>query len=213
MGRHTSPNHILNSLPKIVIDVNGCPTIAQLKPTIVTLKVVLDMHTGYLFSQESASYVILGVLCVHFSSELHRKFGVDYMYINQYQVANNLKQGQNPRSDSCVVLVDRQFTPRFLYECKTRTAPTILQLDDKDVVEVLLQGYYCLKHYETKKMLISLTDLLHWHYFQIEESNQKMKVTGCKYITMALDEENMYSESDLVEHTQFVIQMERHLKA
>ena len=58
----------------------------------------------------------------------------------------------------------------------------ILQISDKDLVEVLLQGYYCLQYCKMKKILVCLTDLAVWHYMLLESSGNKIKITGHKFI-------------------------------
>ncbi len=58
-----------------------------------------------------------------------------------------------------------------------------MQLIDKDIIEVLLQGYYCLQNHNVTKMLICLTDLREWHYMLIESSeNKKMVVKGYQHM-------------------------------
>ncbi len=204
-----SPKDLLGTLPEIVVDAEPLANTHD-KP-LKELKALLDYHTSttlHLFNEEAASYTTLGNLCVHFASALHREFRSTYKYCNQFKVTTNAKQGPPPRSDSCVVLVDSKSIPRFLYECKISLQHTIMQLNDKHLIEVLLQGYYCLQHYEVERMLICLTDLVEWHYFLIEESNEKMKITHHKLIYMAMVD-GVFSETGLLEHTNFVIKMER----
>ena len=141
-----SPNDLIDSLGEIPID-------AQLSTnqdeSISRLKVDLECHessTLLLRQQEAASYPSLAILCIHFIRVLSLEFlGHEYTYGTQFSVANNAKRGQSPHTDSCVVLIGSTI-PRFLYECKPKISPYIGQLVSNDLIEVLLQGYYCI-HY------------------------------------------------------------------
>lgn len=42
--------------------------------------------TGYLFTDEAASYIMLGVVCVHFADTLKLVYKKQYTYVNQFHV-------------------------------------------------------------------------------------------------------------------------------
>ncbi len=210
-----SPRDLIHTLPEILYDTK------QLSEThnadINVLKVSLDYNTRVtlgIFSQEAASYPSLGIICVHFVSVLEREFKATYLYSNQHSVTQSAKPGPDPSSDSCVVLLDSKRIPRFLYEAKSSIQHTVMQLADKDVIEILLQGYYCIRHNNINKMVICLTDLVDWHYMLIEASNEKIAIKGYKLIHgMSSQLPQMeYSKRDLQEHTKFIIEMERELR-
>ncbi len=175
--------------------------------------------TGDMFSSEASSYHILALMCYYFIKRLQHTFlGKKYIYYPQYAVIRNRKPGPNPQTDACIACVasEEDDKPRVLYECKTRLAPIPCQLNEKDIIEVLLQGYYCLQKDNVTKLLICLTDLHDWHYMLIESSaNKKMVVTGYQHIegfqagTQGMPMSFSLSLSQLEKHTNFLIEMER----
>ena len=109
-----------------------------------------DVHTT-----ECASYTMLGILCVHFASTLAAAFQMEFEYVNQFRVTKTSKSGPPPQTDSAVALVvGGGCIPRILYECKTIVASFCNQIADGDLIEVLLQGYYCLKYYKLNRLMI-----------------------------------------------------------
>ncbi len=206
-----SPKDLIGTLPEIRYDTK------QLSEThnadINALKVLLDFNASVtirMFEQEAASYPSLSIICVHFVSVLKSEFQDAYKYSNQHSVALTGKPGPSPSTDSSVILVSHE-RPRFLFELKASVQHTIMQLTDKDVIEVLLQGYYCIRHNKLKKLVICLTDLVEWHYMLIEASNEKIALIGYKYIC-GMSPSRKYSKCDLQEHTKFIIEMERELR-
>ncbi len=151
-------------------------------------------------------------ICLHFIQELELTFPrKEYIFHPQYTVAHNKKRGPNPRADMCIVASGE--IPRVLYECKTNVGHNVMQLDGKDIIEVLLQGYYCLRTYSVPKMLICLTDLFKWHYLLIESSKSKKMILKGYHKIDFLQLENKPSVSlplsSLQKHTNFLIEMER----
>ncbi len=135
------------------------------------------------------------------------------MLAPQYTVGN-CKPGSNPQTDTCIAyVVSSEEKPRVLYECKTDLGHTPMQLSDKDIIEVLLQGYYCLQKHNVTKMLICLTDLFDWHYMLIESSpSKKMVVKGYQHMEGLQTKRGAALSvplSLLQKHTKFVIEMER----
>ncbi len=112
-------------------------------------------------------------------------------------------------------ILDSGEIPRVLYECKTNVGHNVMQLNDKDLIEILLQGYYCLRTYSVPKMLICLTDFFTWHYLLIELSKSKKIILKRYHKVEFLQLENRSSVSlplsSLQKHTNFLIEMERSL--
>ncbi len=211
-------NEFVQSLP-LIEDPPSVVALSQDHDTLSQdMKKFLDLHaikTGDIFSSEASSYPFLACMCLHFVQQLEHVFsGESYKYYPQYTVAQNRKPGSNPQTDSCVVhVVSSEAIPRMLYECKTSLAHTPLQLNNKDIIEVLLQGYYCLQKHKLKKMLICLTDLIEWHYMQIESTeNKKMVVKGYRHFKGLQTEQGTtvsFPLLNLQAHTKFLIDMER----
>ena len=148
-------NEFVQNLPLI----EDPPSVVALSPSVVALsqetRKFLNLHaikTGDIFSSEASSYPFLSVMCLYFVQRLELAFsGSSYKYYPQYTVARNRKRGLNPQTDSCVAhLLSSGAIPRVLYECKKSLAHTPLQLENKDIIEVLLQGYYCVQKHKKK---------------------------------------------------------------
>ena len=126
---------------------------------------------------EASSYIILGILCVYFSKVLSKEKGQCFKFSNQVVCARNTQPGQNPSSDSALMvvkvldvirtdyprLVVNEMVPQIIYECKTSVNQNTHSVDSKALVEVLVQAYYCVNFYKLEGLLICLTDLYTWH--------------------------------------------------
>ncbi len=131
-------------MPEILLDTEQLADTHDISEHVKTLKATVNSYASNALHQKSASYPILSTVCFHFVSVLRREFKNVYKYSIRHPVT---KQGPSPCPSSCVVLVAGSNTiPRFLYECKVSLQHSILQLKDKDVIEALLQEYYCIQH-------------------------------------------------------------------
>ena len=166
-----------------------------------------DVHTT-----ECASYTMLGILCVHFASTLAAAFQKEFKYVNQFRVTKTSKSGPPPQTDSAVALVLAKggCTPRILYECKTTIPHYPTQIPDGDLIEVLLQGYYCLKYYKLNRLMVCLTDLTVWHYMLIENSGEKIKITHHDQ-WIGLTATSTFDGDTLLKHSKFIIEVEKYL--
>ncbi len=173
------------------------------------MKADLEFHarnTLFLQQQKAASYPSLALWCIYITRTLSNQFRDNtYKYGNQFSVVRTSKRGPPAQTDSCVVLIGST-VPRFLYECKPQLSPNVEQLSSKHIIEVLLQGYYCVKHYKVSKMFVCLTDLADWHYMRIELKDSKIAITGYKHI--AGINKKKISTTSLTLHTQFIVGME-----
>ncbi len=212
-------NEFVCNLPRISVVDQAIPS----QDTLVqdaTKKYLeyLANKTGGIFIYAHSSYQFLHAICLHFIREFEQAFsGKEYTYCPQAIELD--KYNREEEDDKCIsYVVHSGKIPRMLYECKTNLGRNPLQLNSEDIIELLLQGYYCLQNYNVTKMLICLTDLCEWHYMLIESSseNEKMVVTGYRHMKGLQPQQGINASysmplSLLQKHTNFLIEMERSL--
>ena len=128
----------------------------------VTHNVTVEEHPGYL---------LLGELVVFFSKMLSKQSKLVYKYHPQRTVAKNSNPGQNPSTDVAIVLkclLGGGFISKVLYKYKTAIPPLLSLTEAKVLMELFLQCYYVLKFEKQTEILVCLTDLHTWHYFQFK---------------------------------------------
>ena len=141
----------------------------------------------------------------------------EYRYIPQMTVARNSLPGQNPLSDpsiageltGSVALAQAEtnptltelgeFVPRVIYECKPVLAGHFELINNKAMIESLLQANYCLRFHKLQCLFAYLTDLITWQYYQVElspDSLVSMKITAYYKIQHSL----LLKEQDFLSH-------------
>ncbi len=212
-------NEFVCSLPRISVVDQAIPsqdTLVQ-DGTKTYLEYVAN-KTGDIFTYAHSSFPFLHAFCLHFIRELEQAFsGKEYTYYPQDIEVDKYNHEQEVDKYMAYVVHSGKI-PRVLYECKTNLGQNPLQLNSKDIIDLLLQGYYCLQNYNVTKMLICLTDLCEWHYMLIESSpeNEKMVVTGYRHmeglqLQQGINTSYSMPLSLLRKHTNFLIEMERSL--
>ena len=81
----------------------------------------------------------------------------------------------NPSTDGAVVAVHQVMSlqskkilmPVVIYEYKPLVHP--VAPNARDLVELLIQGFYCFHEYRIHACLLCLTDLHTWHYFKAKK--------------------------------------------
>ena len=179
-------------------------SIEQFEPVLnEALSKTLDVQVS-----ETSTSFILGMFCAKFCTLLTSELSREYKHLPQYTVASNSKAGQNPRADGAVVLVKvinsgasmQSRIPVVLYELKPAVQPTHL-------MEVMLQGYYCIKYNKLETLLVCLIDTFTWQYFKLttkSTSCRTISVEGYKIFDTRTTEEDPYTGS-LEEHFRFLV--------
>ena len=110
------------------------------------------------------------------------------------------KRGQKPACDGAVCATimrsDGKNHPQVLYEYKPVVDTRFMSVNPNHLMEVLIQGYYCLHQYEPKSIIHCLTDLDQWYYFHftLEEDRTVM----CTWYN------EFNSESKVASHVHFL---------
>ena len=112
-------------------------------------------------------------------------------------ITEKVKKGTKPACDGaiCAILsIDDELSPVILYEYKPKVDPRISYVNHHDLMEMAIQGYYCLRQYKIQTILQCLTDLCQFYYFKVDLVNPgKVKYTWYKSIY----EDNLNIESHL----------------
>ena len=93
-------------------------------------------------------------------------------------VVDKLKWGVRPACDAAVVaIIDGNEKPLVLFEYK----PIVDQRKDvvvrQDLIEIMIQGYYCLYQHGVSSVIHCLTDLQQFYYFKMEKAERsKMRI-------------------------------------
>ena len=134
------------------------PDLTKCDGTLKTITDSINRHrekTINLTIEEAAGYTMLGIYAVNFSEILSEELSKVMMYWNQMMTANNKKRGQNPTSDTAIIMLlessakslDPKKIPVVVYEYKPVVHQDHGRVNDCDLVEALLQASYCLRFY------------------------------------------------------------------
>ena len=140
-----------------------------------------------LHSKEACGYPLLGVFLTQLAQELTLAFqntlvSADMQFV---LVTHKLEPGTKPACDGAVsAIVVHEGNPKkplILYEYKPVVDPRTQFVHRNDLLEVLLQGYYCLFQHNRPTVLHCLTDLSQWFYFKLEKVKPgKMQIAWYK---------------------------------
>ena len=141
-------------------------TLLEMKQTVALVNCHRKMTLG-VAQIEASSYTILGVKAM---MGIHER---EYRYIPQMTVARNSLPGQNPSSDpsmgeltGSVALAQAEtnptlteLVPRVIYECKPVLAGHFELINNKAMIESLLQANYCLRFHKLQSLFACLNNL------------------------------------------------------
>ena len=94
-------------------------------------------------------------------------------------IVEKIKSDVTPACDAAVVaIVDGSTKPFVLFEYKPAVDLRKDSLGRQDLMEVLIQGYYCLYQHDVSSMLYCLTYLERFYYFKMEKAEtRKMRIS------------------------------------
>ena len=170
--------------------------------TMVNHHKTMTMHVT---EEEAAGYAMLAIYAVHFATVLSGELKKDFKYYSQFQVADNLRAGQNPTTDTAIIMLatSQQCIPTVMYEYKPTVHTDPSRVDVLALMEVFLQAYYCIRYYKIQVVLHCLTDLKTWHYFKIA-LNKKTSRLNIAW-SHRIEQEDQLSEDHLAEHSKFIL--------
>ena len=65
--------------------------------------------------------------------------------------------------------------PLVLYEYKPIVDTRLMAVHPDHLMELFLQGYYCLCQYKLETVIHCLTDLQQWYYFKLKREHTKLR--------------------------------------
>ena len=92
-------------------------------------------------------------------------------------VVETTKSGSKPSCDGNICVPLRNAKPLILYEYKPVVDMRMNSVDHRSLMEVLIQGVYCLNQYRVSTVIQCLTDLQQSYYFGVD----KVGSTQVKY--------------------------------
>ena len=93
--------------------------------------------------------------------------------------------------------------PQLLCEYKPRINTSSTWVDSGHFVEMLVQGYYCLKSHGTlHECLHCLTDLRTWHYYRLTMNGSHF---GVEYIKNSPNVDFKATSQELQEHFEYIV--------
>ena len=119
-------------------------------------------------SSEPCGVPLLGhssvILCnIQNKESSTKKFAV----LMEYSVVSRPLPGKNPSVDAAVLSVVSNTQPLLLYEYKPVVNTCTLFVNAQDLMELLVQGFYCSCNKGISNLLHCLTDLYTWHYVML----------------------------------------------
>ena len=132
---------------------------------------------------------LVGVFIAELAGHLTQKFPQFHFKADMEfsVITEKIKPGNKPSCDGAICAIvasGPKLTPFILYEYKPTVDPRCNDVYYHDLMEVLLQAYYCLHQHKVCTIIHCLTDMSQWYYFRVDEvSVAKLKVTWYKSIS------------------------------
>ena len=149
--------------------------------------------------EETAGYTILRIQAGFFATVVSKELAKNFSYQNQYVVARNSNPGNNPSTDTAVLILNGNYKPKIVYEYKPVVHHTMDGVDVLALTEALLQANYVLKYHKVTSVLQCLTDLEKWHYFKFCTSRTTSLVMSIDWYHKVV-QDSVLSISDIENH-------------
>ena len=139
---------------------------------------------------EACGYLLIRTFCVNLAEQRTIKIPqTDFKADIEFPViVDKLKPGNKPSCDGpiCAIVCSnvKKIVPLILYEYKSVVDVRLEKVNHHSLMEVLIQGYYCLCQYNARTVIQCLTDLGQWYYFRVDKvSSAKLKYAWYKSIS------------------------------
>ena len=130
------------------------------------------IHIG---EKEMSGVPLLGAILSYYVKALNLNLEGTFALDLEFVVLENCHTpGRKPASDVAILykLGQGKLQPRVLFEYKPEVHDDKNKVNNKvngdQLIELLLQGHYCLETYKMASCLCCLTDMQVWHYFLLE---------------------------------------------
>ena len=144
-------------------------------------KSMLGMH-----QKEASGVPLLAVFILNIVQKLNEQF-VDLKFSAdmEYTVMDTKRAGVNPSCDTAMVVTVLSQTdnqPIILYEYKPVVDPRGAFVNTRDLLEALIQGFYCVHFRKVKSIVQCLTDMHTWHFMKLNKQSNHINIEWYKSI-------------------------------
>jgi hypothetical protein len=149
-------------------------------------KSMLGMH-----QKEASGVPLLAVFILNIVQKLNEQF-VDLKFSAdmEYTVMDTKRAGVNPSCDTAMVVTVLSQTdnqPILLYEYKPMVNEYVVDprgafVNTRDLLEALIQGFYCVHFRKVKSIVQCLTDMHTWHFMKLNKHSNQISIEWYKSI-------------------------------
>ena len=164
----------------------------QQPPILKLLQSEFLANMTRLHEKEACGVPLLGAFVTHLAGELTRTTSGNVFFSSDMEfpvVKHKLKPGACDGAIRAVVhvRVQRKENPILLFEYKPVVDPRLQSVERHHLMELLIQGYYCLHQHTVPTLIHCLTDLSQWYYFKLDKATPcKLKVAWYRSIHESL---------------------------
>ena len=167
---------------------NPPPPSAQASIVPAIQDITYFLHFGI---KEASGIPLFGTTLLAFAKLLSGEGNLYKVDMEFPVVLHTRKRGQKPSCDGTISAITSPFLnnhPVILYEYKPTVHPDPLIANPDYLMELFLQGCYCLWEYELESIVHCLTDLNSWHYLKLtKEGGGKVGCQWCHSIPKNID--------------------------
>ena len=144
-----------------------------------------------LINKEACGIPLLGVFAAELADHLALAMSLEIKADMEFPVVKEKtgKPGAKPACDGAIcAIVSSAFkiAPLKLYEYKPTVDTRCDHVNHHDLLEALIQAFYCLHQDHVSTVLLCLPDMRQWYYFRADLVQVKLKITGYKAINEAM---------------------------
>ena len=143
-------------------------------------------------NKEACGIPLLGLFAVRLAGHLGLAMSLEINADMEFPVVikKTGKPGTKPACDGAICAVistaSKKIVPLILYEYRPTVDTRCDQVNHHDLMEALIQAFYCLHQYHVSTVLLCLTDMSQWYYFRADLVQEKLKITWYKAINEAM---------------------------
>ena len=126
-----------------------------------------------LINKEACGIPLLGVFAAELADHLALAMSLEIKADMEFPVVKEKtgKPGTKPACDGAICAIvscASKISPLILYEYNPTVDPRCDHVNHHDLMEALIQAFYCLHQYHVSTVLLCLTDMKQWYYFRAD---------------------------------------------
>ena len=144
-----------------------------------------------LINKEACGIPLLGAFAAELADHLALAMSLEIKADMEFPVVKEKtrKPGTKPACDGAICAIvscASKISPLILYEYNPTVDTRCDHVNHHDLMEALIQAFYCLHQYHVSTVLLCLTDMKQWYYFRADLVQAKLKITWYKAINEAM---------------------------